>query len=244
MADKTADDDLDLKPADAGAMFRLEMFTTNVLIGYWKHMLGVIVVILLSIMLYGQYRDYARRTQRAASAEIANEVAKLSAPLPMLSESIATGQTLDTTQFESIGDELVAKVGGVSGTAKVDGLLTAAELFRLGGKVEKQRNALVAAAASSKGVLHFVAESALANLELSVGEGDAAVARLKALSESSDGFLAQQAMLDLGLAFEHLKRAPEADKLYSEFLTKFPESLHAEEVKQRQARVTAAGGAG
>lgn len=244
MAEKTAEDDLDLKPADAGAMFRLEMFATNVLLGYWKHMVGLVVVVLLGVLLFGQYRDYTRRTQRAASAAISAELSKLPAAVPSLSESHARGETLDVAKIEGVADEIVKIVGGASGTARVEGLLTTAELYRLSGKTDKQRSSLTDAADSSSGVLRFMAESALANLELNQGEGDAAVSRLTALAASSEGMLAEQAMLDLGLAYEHLKRNSDAEKLYTDFLTKFPESLHTEDVKQRQARVSSAGGAG
>jgi tetratricopeptide (TPR) repeat protein len=245
LADKTADDDLELKPAGAGAMFRLEMFATNVLLGYWKHMLAVVVVVLLSILLYGQYRDSYRRDQRTTSALIADEMARLPDLAPGLSEKVAMGEAIDKAQIETVADAIVAIANGASGTARVEGLLTAAELYRLAQKVEKQRGALEGAA-DSKGVLAFAAEEGLANLELGVGEGEKAVERLRRLVEAHEGFLAEQAMLDLGLALEHLGKMAEADKLYSEFLTKFPESLRADDVKQRQARVAAAppGGAG
>jgi tetratricopeptide (TPR) repeat protein len=244
LADKTADDDLELKPADAGTMFRMEMFATNVLLGYWKHMLAVVVVVLLSILLYGQYRDYYRRTQRSTAALVADQMAKLPDMAPGLSEKVARGETIDKAQLETVGDEIVAIANGATGTARVEGLLTAAELFRLAQKVEKQRGALEGAAGASEGVLAFAAEEGLANLELGVGEGEKAVERLRKLAETHEGFLAEQAMLDLGLALEHLGKPGEADKLYSEFLTKFPESLRADEVKQRQARVAAAAGGG
>ena len=66
-----------------------------------------------------------------------------------------------------------AGVAKVAKLLKIDHVLNHAPRELSNG--QKQRTALVAAAESSKGVLHFVAESGLANLELSVGEGDAAV---------------------------------------------------------------------
>jgi tetratricopeptide (TPR) repeat protein len=242
LADKTADDDLELKPADAGTMFRLEMFATNVLLGYWRHLLAVVVLVLLSILLYGQYRDYYRRNQRAISALIADEMARLPDTTPGFSEKIAQGEPIDKAQIETVADAIVAIANGASGASKVEGLLTAGELYRLAGKAEKQRSALEGAA--SDGVLGFAAEEGLANLELGAGEGEKAVERLRRLSEAHEGFLAEQAMLDLGLALEHLGKTAEADKLYTEFLTKFPESLRKDEVMQRQARVAAAAGGG
>ena len=45
MADKTAEDDLDLKPAGAGMMFQAEMFFTNTFLGYWKYLVVAGLVI-------------------------------------------------------------------------------------------------------------------------------------------------------------------------------------------------------
>uniref|UniRef100_UPI0025A09F14 hypothetical protein n=1 Tax=Klebsiella pneumoniae TaxID=573 RepID=UPI0025A09F14 len=83
-------------------------------------------------------------------------------------------------------------------------LLDAAEAFRLADKRDKQRAALTAAAEGSTGILAYAAEGGLATLELAEGQGDAAVARLRKLSESQEGYLAEQATIDLGLALEHL----------------------------------------
>ncbi|MEQ1501622.1 MAG: tetratricopeptide repeat protein [Myxococcota bacterium] len=240
MADKTADDDLELKPADAGAMFRVEMFTTNVLLGYWKYFVGAVVIILISILVYGQWNDYTRRTQRAATASIAEKLGELPAELPLLSESLANGETLDLPKIEAVGHDLVAIANGASGPARIEALLSAAELFRVAGKPDDQRSALNTAAAEGSGILGYAANGGLANLELAQNEGDAAVARLKALSQSQKGYLAEQATIDLGLALEHLGRKDEASAVYAEFMTRFPDSPRAEQVKMRQDRVAGA----
>ena len=85
------DDDLELKPAKAGALFRAEMFTSNVVLGYWRSALTVVVVVLLGILLYGQYKNYNRRSQRGTAAEIAQEMAKLPAPLPQRAGAAPSG---------------------------------------------------------------------------------------------------------------------------------------------------------
>jgi tetratricopeptide (TPR) repeat protein len=234
------DDDLDLKPAEAGAMFKFEMFATNFLLGYWKHLLGVVVTALLLILAYGQYRDYTRRTQREAAARISQRMSELPADLPTLAESIARGEPVDTAALGNVGDELVAIANGTRGTAQVEAFLTAAELFRLAGTADKQRDALLNAVENSDGVLHYSAVAGLANLELAQGNGDEAVARLQQLAQGYDGYLAEQAEIDLGLALEHLGKNDEARKVYDEFLQRFPDSSRKAEVELRQGRVGAA----
>jgi hypothetical protein len=234
VADKTADDDLDLKPADAGAMFRVEMFLTNALLGYWKHLVALVVVVLLGILIWGQYTSWYQSGQRAVTAEIARAVSTLPAPVPYLPELIASGQEVDLAKIEQVGDDLVAIANGATGAARVEGLLLAAELFRMSDKVDKQRSALAAASEDAPGALRYAAESGLANLELAQGEGDAAVKRLRDLAGSEDGFLAEQAMIDLGMAYEQLGRDDEAGKVYDEFLTRFPKSTRTDQVQERK----------
>lgn len=242
MAENTAEDDLELKPADAGAMFRVEMFTTNFLLGYWKHIVATVVVILVSILVFGQYQDYHRRTQRSTTAQIANALGELPDSLPQLSALIANGEAVDAAKLEATGDQIVAVADDASGTARVEGYLAAAEVFRLADKPDKQRAALNTAAEDGAGILGYAAQGGLATLELAEGQGDAAVERLRKLSQTQDGFLAEQAMIDLGLALEHLGKNADAATVYNDFLTRFPDSPRADEVKERQSRVAAGPG--
>lgn len=248
MAENAAEDDLELKPADAGAMFRVEMFATNFLLGYWKHIVAIAVMVLVSILVYGQYRDFHRRTQRSTTAQISGALGELPDSLPMLSARIANGEPVDPTELEGVGDKLLAIAGEASGPARVEGYLSAAEVFRLADKTDKQRTALEAAVEDGEGILGYAAEGGLATLELAQSQGDAAVERLRTLSKTQQGYLAEQATIDLGLALEHLGKKADAAAVYADFETRFPDSPRLGEVKERQARVaageTAAGGAG
>lgn len=237
MADEQPDD-LELKTADAGTAFRVEMFATQVLLGYWKHAVALVLVTLLLILGWGQYRDYHRRTQRSTTAAIAETLSSLPAPLPDLAESLASGESIDTAKIEGVGDQLVTLADSSNGTAALEARITAAEVFRLAGKPDKQRAALEKAS-GARGVLAYAVESELANLDLEQGLGDSAVARLEKLSKSQDGFLAEQALIDLGLAYEHLDRKPDAERVYADFAQRFPNSPRLEGVRLRQQRVAA-----
>lgn len=234
---ETAQDDLELKPARAGAAFRAEMFFTDIALRYWKHAVAAVVVGLLSVLAFGQYQQSVVREQRRASSAIAEEVAKLPAPLPLLAQQVSAGGTVDLAKVEAVGDALVAIANGTSGTAAVDARMTAAEAFRLAGKPDKQREALTRALDGASGVLGWSVESAIANLDLQEGKGDEAVTRLEALSKKADGFLGEQATLDLGLAYETLGRKDDALRVYADFVARFPTSTRTEEVASRKARL-------
>lgn len=239
MADRTADDDLDLKPAEAGTMFRLEMFATNFFLGYWRQMLAFLVTGLLGVLLWGQWTSYDQRLQRATAAEIADAVQGLPAEIPGLPMLIASDPSTDLGKIEAAGDQVLKIAEGARGAARVEGFLTAAELFRVTGKTDKQRAALTEASERGSGMLRYAAESGLANLELGNNEGDAAVARLKKLAAAQKGYLAEQATLDLALALEHLGRKDEALGVYADFEKKFKDSKRVELVEERRARLEA-----
>lgn len=234
---ETVQDDLELKPAKAGAAFRAEMFFTDLALRYWKHAVAAVVAGLLAVLAFGQYQQYTVREQRRASAAIAEELSKLPAPLPLLASELASGQPVDLAKVESVGDALVAVANGASGPSATEARMTAAEAFRLAGKTDKQREALTRALPGASGVMAWSVESALANLDLQEGKGDDAVARLQTLSKAAEGFLAEQATLDLGLAYETLGRKDEAGATYADFLSRFPTSTRIDEVKSRQARL-------
>ncbi len=234
---ESVQDDLELKPAKAGAAFRAEMFVTDLALRYWKHAAAAVVTILVVVLVYGQVQQYRVAGQRTTAREVSAELAKLPAPLPQLSASVAEGKPIDTARLAPVGEALVAIANGASGPAAVDARMTAAEVFRLVGDKARQREALTKALPDATGVLAWSVDSALANLDLEEGKGDDAVGRLKKLSVG-EGFLAEQSTLDLGLALESLDRDDEAAKVYADFLTRFPTSTRADDARARQARLT------
>lgn len=235
------DEDLVLQPADAGAAFRMEMAASNFLLGYWKHMLAALIAALLAVLFYGQYTSFVHRQQRAAASRIAEVERDLPAPIALLGFQKAQDMlTTSQADLEAAGDRLDVIANETSGAASVEARLKAAELYRLAGS-PKRRTALEAVAATADDVLGYAARAGLAALDLEEGNADQAVTRYKELMASEDGFLAQQAAIELGLALEHLGRNDEAAKVYGEFLTRWPDAPRADEVRTRQGQVGAAG---
>lgn len=231
--DLTDEEDLTLEPQQAGMAFRAEMWAMDTLLGYWPYLIGGLAVILGAIFFYGQYSTFARNQQRFASKQIAQVEEVLPERVAALSYLQAGGQPIDIAQAVEAAVNLEAVEA--TGAARTEAMLKAAELYRIAAKPEEQRMALEVASSTGTGVLHFVAESAIANLELEAGENDAAVKRLRALSQAHDDYLGEQAALDLGLILEQLDRKDEALAVYSSFLSRWTDSPRSEDVRKRQA---------
>jgi hypothetical protein len=244
VANEQEDDDLELAPADAGLLFRAEMATTNFLMGYWKYLVGVLVVVLAAFLFYGQYDAWVTRDQRGTAARIAEVEATLPGPVVDLAAAVAQAEAEGTDPSETLRSAATSLSGIAAearGAARVEAQLKAAEIYRVLGEAEPRRAALEDAAQHAEGVLKYSAVGALANLALEEGDGDKAVAYWQQLVDSQQGYLAEQALLELGLALEALDRQEEARQAYGDFLTRFPESPRAEVARQRQSRVEAAG---
>ncbi len=232
--DLTDEEDLTLEPQQAGLAFRAEMWAMDTLLGYWPYLLGGIAVVLGCIFFYGQYANWVTTQQRAS----AKAIAKIEAKLPDRVSTLALREL--SGQDPVAAEELVAsaqKLEAVdaSGPARAEAMLKAAELYRIAEKPGDQRRALEAAIESGSGVLAFSAEAAVANLDLEAGDNDAAITRLKRLSTEYDGYLAEQALLDLGLVLEQLGKPDEARAVYEDFLSRFEDSPRAEEAENRKA---------
>jgi len=227
------EDDLEFQQADAGLLFRSEMWVTNAFLGYWKHLLAGLVVILLGFLLWGQYTAWVESDQRTSSQLIQQATTELPS-LDRLGPTRAFGGAEhDDEDLAEAAAELEEVAGESRGAARTEALLKAAELYRLVGDSEAQRRALEAASASAEGVMAYGVQSSLANLDLEADDGDAALERLRDLAKRDDG-LGEQAMLDLGRAYETLGQDEEARKVYDEFETQWPESTRLDEVRERK----------
>lgn len=232
------DQELDLQPGEAGLAFRAEMAATQVLLGYWKVAVALLIAGLLGVLFYGQYVSWVQRTQRHLAAQIAEVERELPVALVQIPEAQQAGDATITAELlSSTAEKIEAVARAGAGPASVEGLLKAAELYRLAGAPDRQRAALEAGAGDARGVLTFAVEGALANLDLEQGRGEDAVRRLQTLMDTSDGYLGQQAAMDLGMALEHLGRSAEADQVYARFLETWPDSARSEEVHARRARL-------
>jgi len=227
------DDDLEFQQADAGLLFRAEMWATNAFLGYWQYLLAGIVVILLGFLLWGQYTASVVSSQRGASQRIEQALGDLPS-LDRIGPSRVFGQPLpDDADLPKSAKMLEEIAADSAGAARIEALMKAAELYRLEGQPKDQRRALIAAEGDAKGVLAFGVQSSLANLDLEEGDGESAVERLRDLAERDD-VLGEHASLDLGRVLETLDRDEEAREVYDAFETRWPESSRLDEVRERK----------
>jgi tetratricopeptide (TPR) repeat protein len=232
--DLTDEEDLTLEPQQAGLAFKAEMWAMDTLLGYWPYLLGAIAVVLGCVFFYGQYTNYVTTQQRASAKAIAKIEAKLPDRVSSLAIRGMTGQD-PVSPEDLVASAQKLEAVEASGPARAEAMLKAAELYRIAEKPGDQRRVLEAAIGAADGVLAFTAESAVANLDLEAGDNDAAVTRLRRLTTEYDGYLAEQALLDLGLVLEQLGKPEEARAVYDDFLTRFAESPRAEEAENRKA---------
>lgn len=242
---------------DAGIMFRAEMAATNMFFGYWKVGAAMIVAGLVVALAWGQYTTWYQARQQATADRIATVQTELYETLVAsrtpAEQTVIHEQIPNLTMYlmrvpveeDSFGDLKGAAarldtIGSQSGgTAQVEAYLFAAELYRYAGATAESRASLEAASAHARGPLRYAAEGGIANLELEAGESDAAFARLEALSLDLDGYLAEQALFDLGIAQEHLDEDAAARATYQSFVERFPESTLTEQVEDRLSHMGA-----
>ena len=232
------EEDLTLEPQQAGLAFRAEMWAMDTLLGYWPYLLGAIAVVLGCVFFYGQYTNWATTQQRASAKAIAKIESKLPDRVSYLAIRGMTGQDPVAKEDLAASAQQLEAVDA-SGPAKAEAMLKAAELYRIAEQPGDQRRALEGAIAAGSGVLAFAAEAAVANLDLEAGDNDAAVSRLRRLTTEYDGYLAEQALLDLGLVLEQLGKPDEARAVYDDFELRFKDSPRAEEAKNRKAALGA-----
>ena len=149
-----SNDDLKVIKPDAGLAFRAEMYGTNVILGYWKVIAGVIAAFLVCVLLYGQYQNWYLQKQEETSSETAHLLKMFSDEYPEFIFAGATGDgytpltitenpkllkdvRLAAQKLKEIGDS-----GSGSGAAY--SYLMSAEFSRYAGDLELRKTALQA----------------------------------------------------------------------------------------------------
>lgn len=219
--------DITMQP-DAGLGFKAEMAANNFLMGYWKQLVAILVTVLLTVLIYGQWANYWKNQQYIAAAEISN----VTSGLVLGAGPNDEGGTIATA------NALMVVAEGMTGAAQAEAHIRAAELYRLGGDKEAQKGALESLQVSAEGEYAYFVETALANMELDNGDLDGGIARLKSLRTSQLGYFQEQASIQLAASLESLDKMDEARAEYDKFLNEFPDSLWRPEVEARRSALS------
>ena len=233
-----SNDDLKVIKPDAGLAFRAEMYGTNVILGYWKVIAGVIAAFLVCVLLYGQYQNWYLQKQEETSSETAHLLKMFSDEYPEFIFAGATGDgytpltitenpkllkdvRLAAQKLKEIGDS-----GSGSGAAY--SYLMSAEFSRYAGDLELRKTALQASS-NAGGLYATVAAVAEATIPLERGDVDGATASLAAVAESSaDPVFQQWASLQRARVFKEMGKDDEAVKAYDALIAQFPDSQFIE----------------
>lgn len=233
---------------EVDVLFRAQMGITNFLLGYWKHLLGVLGLILAGVYAYSAWLEHTRDSQR----EIQAQMARIALEVPQPSEMALMGLAPldDPSDSERLGAvrsaaekyEALAKDGG--GTGAVMAWFEAAELWERLGEAARARDAWKAAhELGPEGVMGWTAAANLASSLADEGDVDGAAAIYRAYADDPEvqGYLAERALFDLGQLYEGAGRASESQVIYGEFTERFPNSDLGPRVAEASRRVRDAG---
>lgn len=227
-----------------GFAFRMEMWLTDFALRFWRIGAGLVVVVLIGALVYGQYSNWVQDSQRNSAAAIADALSDLPDDIQMLS-AIKAGAVpdkhLDVAATTETANKLVEIGRSASGAAQVEACVKAAELFRLAGDNAGRRTALELAEPNAEGALRYSIQTALAALEIEEGKADQGLSRLRELQRGEDA-VARLATLDLASTLESLDRKAEAVQEYDAYLERWKTASDIDDIKQRRDRIAGQGG--
>lgn len=215
-------------------LFRAQMGAAQVVLGYWRHALAVIGVVLVVVFFYGLYQDYTTGQQEEWQAAIASAEVKLPEPDPLSRYGLAPMDDPNNAErmgklqegaraFEAIGAD-------ATGPAAALAWLRAAETWERAGKPDEAMAAYEKAhALGAKGALGWAARSGLAASRAARGDVDGAAALYREAANGKD-FYAERALYELGMLYASADRDTDAGRAFEEFRSRFADSTLADEV--------------
>lgn len=248
-------DDPKMRPAQAPAapesmeeqdvLFRAQMGVAHIVLGYWRHALAVVGVVLLVALIYGLVGDYRKGKQEEWQASIASVDVDLPPPDPLAQYGL--GPMDDPNDAEKMGKlaesakayEAVAE--GANGAAAILALLRAAETWERAGKLDESEAALRKAdGMHGEGALGWAARASLANRLATRGDVDGAAALFRETA-NGQGFYAERALYELGNLYASAGRREDAGKAFEEFTGRFADSTLADEVAAARGQLVGGG---
>ncbi|MGB0639491.1 MAG: tetratricopeptide repeat protein [Myxococcota bacterium] len=223
-------------------VFKVQMQVQNLVLGHWKKLLAVTSVVLLVVLIVGEYNEFETSTQQAIQSQIAD----IDLKMPPMSQEARFGiaeeaaAVIDNVKLGAAEYENVAREG--SGAGSLMAWMRAGTTWERAGDVNKAKEAYGAAHAVGAGdVLGWSAASAYATLQANTGDVDGAIATLRSLDGKVTGMAAEQALLSIALILEDAGRSGESKSVYEEFNSKYSGSTWSKQVSDGLARLESAG---
>ena len=238
----------DEEGGEVDVLFRAQMTVTNFLLGYWKHMLGVLGIVLAGVYGYSYWTEHSRDHQRELQAAIQKVTLDVPQPDQMALMGLAPmDDPADTERVAALKKsaedfEVVAKGG--SGTGAVMAWMEAAKLWERAGDASRAKIAWKAAYdLKPQDILAWSTGANYASSLANEGDIDGAAAVYRAFADDpkADGYIAERALYELGQLFEGSGRIAESQQAYTEFTTRFPNSDLSARVAEASRRIRDAG---
>ncbi len=237
-----------ITPADqeADLFFKVQMKLAHWVYGYWKQGLAGIGVVLALTFVVGQTSTCLRDQQREGSAAMA----AVDRTLPEISPLAQYGyEPMDDLDDPQRVESLRAAAQGYEKVAKDSHRLASAEAwFRAGttwARADDQERAAAAFReayeADRGGIYTYAAGNRLALIHRQAGEHEKAAELYRELASDLNGFLAEQAMLDLMDLRIETGETEAIQRLAAEFRARFDTSPRLGQIDILEARAAGAG---
>jgi hypothetical protein len=181
---------------DKDVIFQAQMGVHQFLMSQWKSILGVTVVFLLGVLIYGTYTNSVMESQRA----IHSDLAKIQKRLP---NALATGATTaQKSKFRTSAAETEQVAKEASGVGSYYSWLEAGKMWMV---AEEWDSALVAFSnidTNAPILLRWTAAIKISQAYNKKGEGQKAVETIAQITGELDGTLKEQGLLTLALLKE------------------------------------------
>ena len=202
------------------ALFKARMALANLVLGYWRYGVGLVVVILVGAFIYGQVTEHTRESQRSQHASIERVFDTLSDTLKG-----APDKATQDAAVKAAAVELEAALAGTDGVAAAYGWMRLAQLKDSVDDAEGAARAWAEAAARADGgPIGLSAALRSADAKARAGDVDGAVALLAPFVAKGTPFEAEEALYATGLAWVAGGRPAEAKATLDALRTRFPES--------------------
>ena len=236
-------------PQETDAIFKMQMAASDLVLGYWKHVLGAILVLLVVTFAFSVVQSW----RGSQAEEVYGRIGKIDYLMPPSTESTPFGEMpVDDAAVPGRMEDIATGAGkyeeiarDATGAAGVEAWLKAAEAWRRAGKPEAARAALEqAAAVEAPGILHFTAQTALAHAMDAAGERDKVKALYKDIAAAGAGFEGETALLRLASMQADDGQTDAARATLTEFRTRFGSSKQLDAAAAIEKRLAPPANAG
>lgn len=241
-----ADPQRPITPADqeADLFFKVQMQLAHWVYGYWKQGLIAIGVFLGLAFVVGQTSTCVRERNREGSAALARAMDQLPATSQMAMYGLAPLDDLEDPEHVAELEAAVASLEEVAdsapGVTSAEAWLHAGNTWSRLGKDDKAFVAFQAAYDADRGGIYtYSAGNRLAMLHRKQGEDEKAATFYRELATELDGFLGEQALLDLMEHSIRMGKPEDVQRLSAEFEARYSESPRLEQVEALEAQAGA-----